>query len=137
MGQTTGSNVYMTLFFCSRRLFLSKQTKRTRERCCILGNLQSHLDQYQARSTVGSESDLDPGVVSSILAWSDVETVSSLNHIFSWASLIKQLTRTLLLHAHILAFNCQQPFLNKRKDEDDQRNYFMINLHKSMRPGRD
>ena len=40
-----------------------------------------------------------------------------------------------VLHAHTFACNWQA-FLNQRK-ENDHRNYFIINLHESMGPGRD
>ena len=65
-------------------------------------------------------------------SYGPVETVSSPNHTFSWASLTKQLTST---YAHTLACNFQQPFLNQRKEKNDRRNYFMIDLHKSMGTG--
>ena len=40
---------------------------------------------------------------------------------------------------HILLFvtDCQLPFFNQRKNENDHRKYFTINLHKSMGPDRD
>ena len=58
-------------------------------------------------------------------------TVSSPNHTFSWASLNKQLTSTsctyfrLWLTATLLEWYCG-------REENDRRNCFMINLHKSM-----
>ena len=70
----------------------------------------------------------------SVNSYGHVETVSSPNHTFSWASLIKWLTST--LHEHTFACNWQQPFLNQQKEENDCRNYFMINLHKRMGLGR-
>ena len=60
-----------------------------------------------------------------------------LTTLFSWASLNKQLTSN---RAHTFACNWQQPFLNDSfsgREENDRRNYFMINLHESMGPGRD
>ena len=36
--------------------------------------------------------------------------------------------------AHTFACNGQQPFLNKPKEENDRRYYFMINIHESMGP---
>ena len=45
-----------------------------------------------------------------------------LTTLFSWA----------VLRAYTFACKSQQPFLNQRKVENDSRNYFMINLHKSM-----
>ena len=65
-------------------------------------------------------------------SYSHVEMVSSPNHTFSWASLIKGLTS-----AHNFACNLQQPFLNQPKEENDHRNYFTINLHESMGLGQD
>ena len=47
--------------------------------------------------------------------------VSSLNHTFSWAGLSKRLTKRCI----------------SGREENDCRNYFMINLHESMGPGRD
>ena len=60
-----------------------------------------------------------------------------LTTLFSWASLNKQLTSN---RAHTFACNWQQPFMNDSfsgREENDRRNYFMINLHESMGPGRD
>ena len=60
-----------------------------------------------------------------------------LTTLFSWASLNKQLTSN---RAHTFACNWQQPFMNDSfsgREENDHRNYFMINLHESMGPGRD
>ena len=60
-----------------------------------------------------------------------------LTTLFSWASLNKQLTSN---RAHTFACNWQQPFMNdpfSGRVENDRRNYFMINLHESMGPGRD
>ena len=60
-----------------------------------------------------------------------------LTTLFSWASLNKQLTSN---RAHAFAWNWQQPFMNDSfsgREENDRRNYFMINLHESMGPGRD
>ena len=48
-------------------------------------------------------------------------TVSSPNHTFSWAGLNKR-------------FNDR---MNQRKEENDRRNHFMINLHESIGPDRD
>ena len=47
-----------------------------------------------------------------------------LNTVFSWASLNKQLTTILLERLSI-------------REENDERKYFIINLHESMGPGRD
>ena len=47
---------------------------------------------------------------------------------------------TTLFHtfcAHTFACNLQQPFLNQWKEENDRRNYFMINLQEIMGPGQD
>ena len=41
------------------------------------------------------------------------------------------------VHILSLVTSLQQPFMNQQKEENDHRNYFMINLHKSMGPGRD
>ena len=39
---------------------------------------------------------------------------------------------------HILSLvTDNEPFLNQRKEENDCRNYFMINLDESMGPGQD
>ena len=60
-----------------------------------------------------------------------------LTTLFSWASLNKQLTSN---RAHTFACSLQQPFMNYEfsgREENDRRNYFMINLHESMGPGRD
>ena len=40
-----------------------------------------------------------------------------------------------MLCAHTLACNRKQPFLNLRKEENDRRNYFVINLPESVGPG--
>ena len=37
-------------------------------------------------------------------------------------------------HIVLLVINRQQPFLNQRKEENDRRNYFMINHHESLNP---
>ena len=42
-----------------------------------------------------------------------------------------------VLCAQTFTCNKQQPFLYQRKEVNDCRNYFMIDLYKSMRPGRD
>ena len=47
--------------------------------------------------------------------------------LFSWTSLTKRLTSTSYIYL----------FLNQRKEMNGRRNYFMINLHESMGPGRD
>ena len=63
------------------------------------------------------------------------ETVISPNHTFSWASLNKQLTSTsctyfcLSLTTTLLEFS--------GREENDRRNYFMINHHESMGPSQD
>ena len=62
-------------------------------------------------------------------SYGHVETVSSPSHTFSSASLIKWLTST---STNTFACNWQQFFLNQWKEENDRRNYFMINRHKSM-----
>ena len=53
-----------------------------------------------------------------------------LTNLISWASLNKQLTNN---RAHTFACNRQQPFMNDsaegRREENDRRDYFMINLH--------
>ena len=70
---------------------------------------------------------------------SHARTVTSPNYTFSWASLTKRLTSTSCTHS--FACNSQKKtFLNQRKggewpEENDRRNYFMINLHESMGPG--
>ena len=59
-------------------------------------------------------------------------TVSSPNHTFSWASLNKWLT---IKFVHIILLVTDNTLL--KWEENDHSNYFMINLHKSMRTGRD
>ena len=63
-------------------------------------------------------------------------TVSSPNHTFSWASLNKQLTSTSCTYFRLLLTTNLLEWFSGR-EENDRRNYFMINLHKSMGPGRD
>ena len=52
--------------------------------------------------------------------------VSSPNHTFSWARLNKQLTSASSTY-----------FRFSGREQNDRRNYFLINLHKSMGPGQD
>ena len=63
-------------------------------------------------------------------------TVSSTNHTFSWASLNKQLTSTSCTYFRLLLTTTLLESFSGR-EENDRRNYFMINLHESMGPGRD
>ena len=64
-----------------------------------------------------------------------VGTVSSPNHTFSWAILTKQLTSTLCTYFSLVTDN--SPSWISGREENGHRNYFMINLHESMGPGRD
>ena len=70
----------------------------------------------------------------SVNSYGHVGAVSSPNHTFSSASLTKQLTSTSCTY---FTCNWQQPCLNQQKEENGRINYFMINLHESMGPGRD
>ena len=63
-------------------------------------------------------------------------TVSSSNHTFSWASLNKWLTSNPCTYFCLLLTTTLLECFSKR-EENDHRNYFMINLHKSMGTGRD
>ena len=63
-------------------------------------------------------------------------TVSSPNHTFSWASLNKQLTSTSCTYFRLLLTTTLLEWFSGR-EENDRRNYFMINHHESMGPGRD
>ena len=58
-----------------------------------------------------------------------VMTVSSPSHTFSWASLTKLLNQYFV---HILSLVNDTNFLNQRNEENDRRNYFMINLYESI-----
>ena len=60
-------------------------------------------------------------------------TVSSPNHTFSWASLNKQLTSTSCPYFSLVTEKTLLEWFLKR-EENDRRNYFMINLH-TTRPG--
>ena len=60
-------------------------------------------------------------------------TVKSPNHTFSWASLNKQLTSTLCTYFGLQLTTLLDWF--SKREENDRRNYFMINLHESMGPG--
>ena len=61
--------------------------------------------------------------------------VSPPNHTFSWASLNKQLTRTLCTYFPLQLTTTLLEWFSWR-EESDLRNYFMINLHESMGLGR-
>ena len=63
-------------------------------------------------------------------------TVSSPNHTFSWASLNKQLTSTSCTYFRLWLTTILLEWFSG-KEENDSRNYFIINLHESMGPGRD
>ena len=63
-------------------------------------------------------------------------TVSSPNHTFSWASLNKQLTSTSCTYFRLSLTTTLLGLLSGR-EENDRRNYFMINIHESMKRGRD
>ena len=63
-------------------------------------------------------------------------TVSSPNHTFSWASLNKQFTSTSCTYFRLQLTTTLLEWFS-RTEENDCRNYFMINLHESMGPGRD
>ena len=63
-------------------------------------------------------------------------TVSSPNHTFSWASLNKQLTSNSCTYIRLKLTTTLLEWISG-KEENDRRNYFMINLHESMGPGRD
>ena len=56
--------------------------------------------------------------------------ISSPNQVFSWASLNKQLTSTSCTYIRLLLTTTLLEF--SRREENDRRNYFMINLHESM-----
>ena len=58
-------------------------------------------------------------------SYGHVDTDSSPN----WPSLTERLTRTLYTY-----FRLQQPYLTQRKEVNDLRNYFTINLHENMGP---
>ena len=66
----------------------------------------------------------------SVNSYSHAEMVSSPNHTFCLGKLDLAVNQ-------YLDCNWQQPFLNQQKEENDHKNYFMINLHQSMGPGRD
>ena len=59
-----------------------------------------------------------------------------LTTLFSWASLNKQLTSTLCTYFRLWLTTTLLEWFRGR-EENDRRNHFMINLHKSMEPGRD
>ena len=63
-------------------------------------------------------------------------TVSSPNHTFSWAGLNKRLTSNSCTYFRLLLTTTLLEWISGR-EENDRRNYFMINLHESMGPGRD
>ena len=63
-------------------------------------------------------------------------TVSSPSHTFSWASLNKQLTSTSCTYFLLQLTTTLLEWFSGR-EENDRRNYFMINLLESMEPGRD
>ena len=63
-------------------------------------------------------------------------TVSSPNHTFSWASFNKHLTSTSCTYFHLYLTTTLLEWFSRR-EENDRRNYFMINLHESTGPGWD
>ena len=63
-------------------------------------------------------------------------TVSSPNHTFSWAGLNKRLTSNSCTYFRLKLTTTLLEWISGR-EENDRRNYFMINLHESMGPGRD
>ena len=63
-------------------------------------------------------------------------TVDSPNHTFSWASLNKQLTSISCTYFRLSLTTTLLECFSGR-EENDRRNYFMINLHESMGPGWD
>ena len=63
-------------------------------------------------------------------------TVSSPNNTFSWASLNKRLTSTSCTYFGLLLTTTHLEWFRGR-EENDSSNYFTINLHESMGPGRD
>ena len=63
-------------------------------------------------------------------------TVCSPNHTFSWAGLNKRLTSNLCTYFRLYLTTTLLEWISRR-EENDHRNYFMINLHVSMGPGWD
>ena len=63
-------------------------------------------------------------------------TVNSPNHTFSWADLNKRLTSNSCKYFHLQLTTTLLEQISER-EENDRRNYFMINLHESMGPDRD
>ena len=55
--------------------------------------------------------------------------VSLPNHMFTEQAVLETVNQYC---AHSFTRNWQLPFLNQRKEENDRRKYFMINLHKRM-----
>ena len=66
-----------------------------------------------------------------VKSWQSVH----LTTLFSCASLTKQVNQY-FLHILLLVTDNNPSWISRRED-NDRRNYFMINLHKSMEPGRD
>ena len=75
-------------------------------------------------------------LTSQVNSYGHCGTVSSPNHTFSWASLNKQLTSTSCTYFRLQLTTTLLEWFSGR-EENDRRNYFMINLHESMGPGRD
>ena len=71
-----------------------------------------------------------------VYSYGHVRRFSSPNHTFSWASLTKQLVNKYFVHILSLVTDNNPSWISGR-EENGRRNYFMINLCKSMGLGQD